>query len=108
MVDEQAKRERGYTDKRSKVRPDGSEILYGKDWMKRKVELWDRCQSQCEHTGFDMFMTFRCRSIATDPHHIKPRSKGRDDRLSNLKALCRMHHELLDWKKTKWSKKDAA
>ena len=48
MRDEQTKRERGYKDKRSKVRPDGSEVLYGKDWTKRKLELWERCAGRCE------------------------------------------------------------
>jgi hypothetical protein len=100
---------------KSRVRFDGSETLVGKDWKKRKKELWDRAGGRCEQMvqGYGYKFTTggnitsrpvkdeRCRSEGHDPHHIKPRSKGRDDRLENLQLLCRLHHDLLDWKKLK-------
>lgn len=35
-----------------------------------------------------------CGGLASDVHHIIFKSQGRDDRDSNLIALCRPHHEL--------------
>lgn len=93
----QLKAERGYTDKKSFVRNDGSERLYGLDWIRRRRELYKRAQGQCEYVNMEIVS--RCKMDAADPHHIKPRSKGRDDRLSNLQALCRYHHGLLDERK---------
>jgi hypothetical protein len=98
--DDTLKAQRGYTGK-SYVRLDGSEVLYGADWERRKLELWERAGGQCEQkTSF----RHRCKSPADDPHHIKQRSKGRDDRIENLLALCRFHHNQLDRRKPKWSK----
>lgn len=94
------KQRRGYTDPKSFVRNDGSERLYGLDWIRRRRELYRRAQGQCEYVNIS-----RCTMDAADPHHIKPRSKGRDDRLSNLQALCRYHHDLLDRRKPRWSRK---
>jgi hypothetical protein len=115
MRDNEAKQRLGYKHPKSLVRPDGSETLVGEDWKKRKQELWDRAKGLCEQTWFtgnsEMFRGTwiqwqkRCYSEGHDPHHIKPRSKGRDDRLSNLQLLCRMHHNLLDKRKVKWSKR---
>jgi hypothetical protein len=99
LHDNEAKKRLGYANKRSKVRPDGTEILYGNDWKQRKEELLARCGGRCEQITSD---GERCRSEAHDPHHKVARSKGRDDRLSNLIALCRLHHDILDWKKLKW------
>lgn len=100
MRDEVEKLARGYVEKDSVVRVDGSEILVGKDWAKRKLELWTRCAGRCERLLSD---GTRCRNEAHDPHHMKPRSKGRDDRIENLIALCRPCHRLLDWKRIKWT-----
>jgi len=96
--DEVEKQKRGYRDKSSIVRPDGSEILVGKDWLKRKAELWARAGGRCERILSD---GRRCRNEAHDPHHMTPRSKGRDDRMTNLIALCRGCHNLVDWKRIK-------
>jgi hypothetical protein len=108
LHDNEAKARLGYKDKRSKVYPDGREVLYGKDWAKRKQELWERCGGKCEwivDNDEPFTRAFRCRSEAHDPHHTIPRSRGRrDDRLENLIALCRLHHDILDWKKLKWRK----
>lgn len=95
---------RGYKEATSYVREDGSEVLKGKDWMKRKRELWARCGGRCE---FAIGRNLRCQSEAHDPHHKIERSEHRDDRLSNLIALCRMHHETFDWKKLHWRADEA-
>ena len=95
MRDEVEKLRRGYVEKESLIRPDGSERLVRRDWKRRKQELALRSGGQCEQMVTE---TLRCRSAATEPHHIRPRSKGRDDRLSNLAHLCHMHHSRLDWK----------
>lgn len=105
MRDEQAKQRLGYANKRSKVRPDGTEILYGNDWKQRKAELSARCGGRCEQIvdfgTSDGEVAVRCRSEAHDPDHIVKRSKKRDDRLSNLQALCRLHHDLKHPEKNK-------
>jgi hypothetical protein len=94
--DPELKRIRGYTDPKSFVRTDGSEVLHGEDWKKRKQELWFRCGGQCEYIYPNKA---RCRGDCVDPHHIKPRWPVRDDRLDNLLGLCREHHKLLDKRK---------
>lgn len=96
--DHDASDARNFKDNRSAVLVDGREILKGADWQARKKELWERCGGYCEYW-------VKCRSVAIDPHHRIPRSKGRDDRLSNLQALCRYHHQLVDRRKVRWSKK---
>ena len=42
-----------------------------------------------------------CSGLASDVHHIIFKSQGRDDRNSNLIALCRFHHELAHGKEAK-------
>lgn len=84
----------GFADKRSYVCWDGREVLAGADWQARKLELWVRCKGRCEQKIGSGLLS--CLHEADDPHHIIPRSKGRDDRLANLQALCRYHHNLLD------------
>ena len=108
--DPDEKRRRGYSDPKSIVWADGREVLQGFDWAKRVRELYDRCGGRCEHEQpwkvwpLGGPMMERCTNDAEDPHHRIPRSKGRDDRLENLQALCRYHHNLLDKRKVKWSK----
>ena len=97
-----------FVDKGSLVLLDGREILQGEDWSRRKDELLERSKGQCEYMipspgGFE-----RCRRRAEDPHHIIPRGSNgvdRDDRLLNLKALCRRHHDLQDRRKPQWQAK---
>ena len=91
-----------FEDARSFVFKDGREQLCGYDWQQRKSELWARSGGRCEK---DVGTTNRCHREAEDPHHCIPRSKGRDDRLSNLVALCRYHHNLLNERKPKWTAK---
>lgn len=95
---------RGFANKKSYVRFDLSEVLYGNDWKQRVAELLARCGGRCEKIVAVNYENeqIRCRNEVADPHHIVKRSKYRDDRLSNLQALCRMHHELLDKRKTRF------
>lgn len=99
---------RGFKDKRSYVDKHGRHVLFGEDWKLQKAHLWARCGGRCEQEvcpgGPSDAPMNRCRRPADDPHHIIPRSKGRDDRLGNLLAVCRRHHELLDWKHLKSGK----
>ena len=104
MRDEVEKKVRGYRDRRSIVRPDGSEKLFGRDWKKRKEQLLERSGGRCEKVFAG---SERCHGRAEDPHHIKARSKGRDDRIENLIAVCRTCHSALDWKKLYWRKTSA-
>ena len=101
LYDVEAKKRLGYKHPRSKVRLDGSEVLVGNDWQIRKRQLWDQASGRCEAITSD---GERCRSEGHDPHHIVPRGKRRDDRLINLRLVCRMHHQLLDRRKLMWSK----
>ena len=104
-IDVEATQARKFKSKRSRVLLDGREVLHGADWKERKAELWARCNGHCEEVikfiGANLEVTGlgRCLNPADDPHHIIPRSKKRDDRLSNLQALCRFHHRLVDQRK---------
>jgi len=108
-----------YLDWRSFMRSDGSEVLYGEDWDARVADLRRRSGGQCEQQlevttkwmEGDLVKTSlarmeRCRCEAADPHHIIRRSVRRDDRLSNLQALCRYHHDLLDERKVRSDRKE--
>lgn len=103
--DEAEKQKRGYTNPRSIVRHDGSEILFKEDWRARVQELRVRSGGVCEEI-VPFTSGNRCWKAAADPHHKMKRSVRRDDRLSNLKDLCREHHDLLDPRKPRWSKKE--
>ena len=112
LPDLQLKKERGYTDPKTKVWPDGREKLVGRDWLKRKKEIWDRGQGRCEKIvstkldarweGLKRITTTlheRCANEMHDPHHIVKRSELRDDRAANLIGLCRQHHNEEDNRK---------
>lgn len=88
-----ATRARKFRDPKSYVTPDGREILSGDDWDERKFELLQRSRGQCEYW---IHPEVRCRCEAADPHHVTLRSIQRDDRLSELLAVCRHHHIVLD------------
>jgi len=95
------KAERGYTNPKSFVRPDGSECLFGEDWIIRKGALLIRAQGQCEYEwcpgGPSDAPMNRCTEDSGDPcHDPMPRHPKRDDRLSNLKFYCRRHHILTE------------
>jgi len=85
------------------MRSDGSEVLYEEDWKARVEDLRFRSHGQCEWENADKT---RCGSEAADPHHIIRRSVKRDDRLQNLQALCRYHHDLLDERKVRSDRKE--
>ena len=113
LQDRQAKARLGYTDPKSRVYTDAQgnvirETLHGEDWKKRKQELWDRAGGRCEEilqvNHADGGGWERCRSQADDPHHKIKRSKGRNDMIGNLEALCRYHHDRKDNRKVRWSK----
>jgi hypothetical protein len=90
------------------VRRDGSEKLVGEDWARRVEELRQRSGGRCERfyaTPDSPRIKFRCSQEARDPHHKVKRSVKRDDRLSNLEALCAFHHDEEDERKTKWTKR---
>jgi hypothetical protein len=76
--------------KRTRVMPDGREILTGKHWQDRKLECGTRDNFHCR----------RCRHYTGvfegEAHHKIKRGMGggfRDDRLENLEWLCRECHE---------------
>lgn len=102
-ADRQATEARNFVERKSYVAADGREVLYGLDWKRRVKELRERCGGRCEFVNGhvedgneEVIGIFRCVREAADPHHIKLRSRGRDDRLSNLLAVCRHHHQILD------------
>lgn len=93
-----------FLDPRSYVTPDGREVLKGEDWDARVEDLRLRSGGYCENTGH--VPGYRCMALAQDPHHVVRRSVKRDDRLANLQALCRFHHDLLDPRKIRSDKKE--
>lgn len=99
--DPQLKAERGYTDPRSYVRNDGSEVLYGSDWKQRKQELEERSGGRCEY----IVDLHRCVLDGAIPAHIIPRYPKRDDQLSNIKLYCFEHDRQTEqqaWRKTRF------
>jgi hypothetical protein len=105
-ADRQATAARHFKDPGSFVFKDGRERLAGKDWEARKLELWERCRGFCEWQN--EYQAWACAHPAADPHHKIRRSVSRDDRLDNLLALCRFHHNLLDERKPRWTKRSPA
>ncbi len=101
-ADVQATARRKFRDPKSYVSKDGREVLFNEDWDERRFELLQRSRGQCEYmihmvdeAGVDCGTT-RCLREAMDPHHLILRSIRRDDRLPNLLAVCRHHHQVLD------------
>lgn len=97
--DEQATAAKHFKDPGSFVFKDGREWLEGEDWDNRRFELLQRARGQCEYTwcpaGPSDAPMNRCFKDAQDPHHKILRSIARDDRMSNLLAVCRPHHDKL-------------
>jgi hypothetical protein len=91
-----ATRERKFKHPKSHVTPDGREILHGDDWDERRFELLQRSRGRCEYYIESANAKVRCQRDCEDPHHITLRSVLRDDRLSELLAVCRHHHNVLD------------
>ncbi|SRR6266478_4633759 len=106
-ADRQKTIDQQYLNPKSFMRSDGSESLRGEDWDARKAELLRRSDGRCEY----LYHTppcegLRCTQDADDPHHVIRRSVRRDDRLENLLALCRFHHDLLDKRKIRSDRKE--
>lgn len=104
--DKQATMDMQFLDPRSYVTPDKREVLYGKDWKARVEDLRLRSSGKCERFTIlgkphDAF----CHGEAADPHHIVPRSKGRDDRMPNLAGLSRACHSAEDTRKPRWTQR---
>ena len=98
--DDQATMDQQFLSPDSYVTMDGREILAGKDWTARKYMVWCRAHGKCEIKG--------CSNAMDDAHHIIPRSKGRNDLLENLMAICRHHHILIDRRQVRWSRQSSA
>lgn len=86
----------------SRIYLDGREKLEGEDYKARAREVLARdggkCQWPCVRFGeidvVDETQEQICGAPANEhPHHIKKRSKGRDDRAENLMAICDAHHK---------------
>jgi hypothetical protein len=104
--DVQASEAKAYKSNRSHMTVDGRELLYDEDWQLRKWEVWCRGKGLCEtHLVPELRHLPLCRNRMDDPHHLVPRSKGRNDSLDNLAGLCRMHHRMLDRRKPSWAGK---
>ena len=101
--DPEATRAAHFENHLSYIAPDGREVLYGVDWIARKYQVWCRGGGKCEQRLESVVLAKesrwvnvdeRCRSEMAHVHHKIKRSKQRDDRLSNLEGLCKLHHEL--------------
>jgi HNH endonuclease len=79
------------TDPDSRIFLDGRESLRGDDYKQRVREVLERDGGKCQ---WPFHFIGICGASATDVDHIVKRSKGRDDRASNLRSLCRTHHDL--------------
>jgi hypothetical protein len=107
IKDHDEKLRRGYVEKDSMVWLDGSEKLVRRDWVKRQRELLLRSGGRCERaTVLGKSHVSWCQGYGEEPHHIKPRSKGRDDRLSNLAHLSHWCHAAEDPRKVRSDKAD--
>lgn len=91
--DMEATAARKFRNPKSRMMQDGREILYGLDYQLRVREVLERdhygCQWPCAPHPKP------CGAPSTNhPHHIVKRSQLRDDRASNLMAICEEHHRL--------------
>ena len=106
-VDVSATWSRNFKDPRSVVYLDRRERLYGLDYKRRVREVEERdgyrCQWPVTMTGVDASV---CGAPSNGhPHHRVKRSKGRDDRASNLMAICDAHHKIAHpEKQVRWTK----
>lgn len=87
------------------VSKSGKVTLSAKAWKKLVTDVWFRAQGRCENT---LPSGKRCPAQANDPHHLKYRSQGGSDEISNVFAACRVCHdakhqgkrEFVPWKET--------
>lgn len=100
QLDVVAKQRLGYTNPKSYVRRDGSEVLYKEDWQARVLQLAMRSRGACERLSvLGRQHDVDCNGRGGDPHHIKKRWPRRDDRLVNLADLSRACHDAEDPRK---------
>jgi hypothetical protein len=105
-VDKAATEARKFSDPRSRVMLDGREILYKLDYKRRVREVEERDNYQCKwgkfsestwgKDGIGLSINYtHCGAPSNGhPHHKVKRSKLRDDRASNLMAICDEHHKI--------------
>jgi hypothetical protein len=97
-VDIEATKARKFKHPKSRVMLDGREILYEEDYDVRKLEVERRDKHKCQWVRWQGVIPDSpeiCGAPSTgQPHHIVSRSDGRDDRASNLMAICDVHHKI--------------
>lgn len=102
--DEVAKKRLGYTNPKSFVRRDGSEVLHEEDWRARVLQVAMRSLGACERLGIlGRQHEPGCDGRGGQPHHIKKRWPRRDDRMSNLADLSDACHKAEDPRKTRFA-----
>jgi hypothetical protein len=92
---------------RSRIYCDGREKLVGEDYKPRVREVLARDGGKCQwprtfvnrapgksNYANDAIVEVPCNQPADDVDHIVKRSKSRNDAASNLRSLCRAHHDL--------------
>lgn len=87
---------RCFLDPRSFISRDGREFLFGEDMSVRRHEVFERSGGFCEEPGCNREIfedlpvkhpnAFHC-------HHLKFRSKGGAENITNLQAACTRCHE---------------
>jgi hypothetical protein len=100
-IDFEATAARDFTCRHGKsvVLLDGRETLHCTDYTRRVREVEERdgykCQWSVQAPPLSFFPQHKCNAPSNGhPHHIVKRSKGRDDRASNLMAICDAHHKI--------------
>ena len=98
------------TDKRSYIRPDGRAVLFGDDMTQLRRRVFDRSGGRCECFGECMVHIVRCPAeinwFTMELSHKIPRSKGRDDRETNVIASCHACHVAYEDWSPRWTKKE--
>lgn len=62
-------------------------------WISVRTSVFERADYFCEVEMDGM----RCKRRAVDGHHVKERSQGGEHHPDNVVALCRHHHDSVDW-----------
>jgi len=110
----------GFVDSRSFVRPDGREERHGEDMTQLRRRVFERSYAQssifanpdysCECKGECGQHEGRCWKpinwFTMELSHKIPRSKGRDDRETNVIASCHACHVAYEDWSPRWSKKE--
>ena len=104
----------GFVDSRSFVRPDGREERHGDDMtqLRRLVfersafRGWYRCECEGECGGHPDRCCMALNWFTMELSHKIPRSKGRDDRETNVIASCHACHVAYEDWSPRWSKKE--